>query len=117
MIKKFNEYFKESKDIEGIVSKEDLDDHFLRLKEIFYCKIYYDYLSYDIIYISIDSMNCKKVGYIEEMDQIKRRLESIYGVRVSLVSKELELDKLYSKWRKDRGFLDNKEYVMIIKEK
>ena len=83
MIKRYKE-FKESthESLSDIISMEEVEDQFLRLKEVLNYKVYIDYHighgsfdGYDYYTIRIEY---KKIIDTEEFKQIKRRIEAIY---------------------------------------
>lgn len=121
--KKFKEYVKyygyyrhitgkskRKKDVENILSKENIEDHFLRLKEVFDCRC-------DILYafgphpfasgdveISIINRETDRVSEIrEELGRIKNRIEIEYPVKMTIKDNHPPgwnpLDSVYSEIR------------------
>ena len=108
MIKKFNEHINESKRLSG----EDLEDNFLRLKEIFGCDIiikmnkdYYGspvgrmptYSIYGNILVFIPS-NSKTLEAMNEFDNSVKRLE------IGFPKYKFTIDKLYDQLNSANGF-------------
>ena len=82
MIKKFKE-FNETlrKDISDIITKEEVEDHFLRLKEVFNCDIIIDIddnYNYSGNIKHYYSIRVEGSIYIPELNQIKHRIEVIH---------------------------------------
>jgi hypothetical protein len=106
MIKKFRQYIKENKEskLEEVLSKDDIEDQFLRLREVFDCEL--NDLSehqkrgdkYYIISVSkkeiptsqkniYDCIERSKMDMEEELIAIKNRMESQYPVSVKFVDR------------------------------
>lgn len=120
-IKKFKEFIKESMDLYGILSEEEVEDQFLRLKEIFNCSIIinlnmekyfiYVYLP-NISPYSVDrqgklinkhsmeynkeifSGNKSKEEIAKELKDIKCRMENMFNVDVIINDTSIEKDLL-----------------------
>ena len=98
MIKKFNEFIKEEEfddsfvDVYSLLSKEDLEDQFLRLKEVLGCDVcvidrdYYEdiYNAYIKILPSSSCLTKAKNKIRGELDQIKFQIENMYPVIVDI---------------------------------
>jgi hypothetical protein len=92
-MKKFNEYIKEDKRLIDFISIDELEDQFLRLKEVFDCKIVPSYstkrygiyyaIKIAILFPKISSIEGKKL--IDDVDnellQIKYRLKNLYHLK------------------------------------
>ena len=98
MIKKFKEYFKEDNHddknaksipkIESILSNEELEDQFLRLKEVLYCNFVYDlHQNMYVIDIYPTSLYNKKIKEFEstnienisnEINDVEFRLKNMF---------------------------------------
>ena len=92
MIKKFNEYIKESKKI----TLEDVDDQFLRIREILDHNYAIDE-NKTYFFICVTTGNFKANGYPEypieiydEVNNIKDRVERMYGVKVKVTGPDKE---------------------------
>lgn len=85
----------------SIIPKQDLEDHFLRLEEIFGCLVMYSYkeeyeeglIHPNLITIGFFALDDKdkhrKSEILEEILQAKRRIESIYPVIVEIDKKKI----------------------------
>ena len=109
MIKKFDEYFKES--LKDILSKEEVKDQFLRLKEVYgcyvgFCEIPAGEYAQDIDHVQsplplhtvdinggylliITSLHLNEKEVSVEIDNIKRRLENMFSVEIDRLSPEI----------------------------
>lgn len=115
MIKKFNQFIKENKDISKIISEEEMDDQFLRMVEVLNCHVFYlsekekcyprfaksDFVGVDIWYeISKEDYEnfqtmCqefiskhieKEKKIFDELKEIKYRIENMFPVTMTLPS-------------------------------
>jgi hypothetical protein len=98
MIKKFNEYIKEDKRLIDFISIDELEDQFLRLKEIYDCLIYInrmhsENISYYIytVDIGVPDKNLQKT--IKEIDNVKNRLQSIYHLKMKSSLEKEDFEK------------------------
>lgn len=111
MVKKFKEYIKESKGLINFISLDELEDQFLRLKEVFNCKIIPSYSVkrwgiYKEINITIrppesntfnrNSVEGKKwINSVNnELLQIQNRLENIYHIKFNFIGYN-DINNLY----------------------
>lgn len=80
MVKKFNEYLKENKDITKILFKEEIEDQFLKLKETFNCGVsIIDFPTPDRYFIYVTKISFEKFNEIlKEIERIKRRIEAMF---------------------------------------
>ena len=70
MIKSFNQF---NESIKDIISKEELEDHFLRLKEVFNCHIEIQYSPvYELYLVGIhgDKYHIKELNHLVEIIEI-----------------------------------------------
>ena len=97
MIKKFKEYISES----IIISVEELEDQFLRFKEVFDCDI--SIILFESWYtITIINYRHKKSDEVDkEINTIKRRIKSQYPNLKILFIKSKVLSNLYIQISKD----------------
>ena len=125
MIKKFKE-FNETlrKDISDIITKEEVEDHFLRLKEVFNCRVSIpqapekEYYCVCVDVYENDSPTHNEI--IREVKQIKKRIEAIYK-NLSIFLLEVKGDSERSDWKLRyefyiyiKGNEKLKKYLVII---
>ena len=81
-VKKFHQF---NESIKDIISKEELEDHFLRLKQVFNCHIEIQYSPvYELYLVGIHGDKY----HIKELEQIKKRIEYIYkGFKMCTIMK------------------------------
>jgi hypothetical protein len=121
VIKKFAQYIKESKKPFGSITKEDIEDQFLRLKEVMHHKVDVFINSVDIISVTIsngelysDMINLGPTALInhkkyrtfsqeekDEVQNIKKRLESEFMVNVKINTSAYYIDVFISPSRED----------------
>ena len=82
MIKKFKEYINESN-----ITKEELEDQFLRLREVFNCYVILNLSNEDSILIIIPSDQKNNKSMREEMRCSIERLRSIYHNKKVVINK------------------------------
>lgn len=78
-MKKYKEYF-EAKGIIDIISEDELEDQFLRLKEILAIHVQYKRFQYNYL-IDVFCSFDKKDKAEEEIDQIKYRMETMFNIK------------------------------------
>ena len=98
MIKKFNEYLKESR-LGDFITKEDIEDQFLRLEEVFSCKVSaYSLNSLDDTTSMLIFVMCKDRLNNEEIENeiscIKSRIELMYPPIKVGISDRKKISKL-----------------------
>lgn len=103
MIKKFKEYIIESnkeENLSSIISLQELDDQFLRLKEVFDCHIRFCYT--DKMYSKLKNFTLARIGndYTNNIDNLSfqsDKLIKMYGIFVTFKkSKKIDiLEELY----------------------
>lgn len=81
-VKKFHQFNESMKDI---ISKDEVEDHFLRLKEVLNCHIEIGYSPvYELYWVRINGDKY----HIKELEQIKKRIEYIYkGFKMCTIMK------------------------------
>lgn len=103
-IKTYNNFIKETKnypyvhgildknDIDLVISREELDDQFLRLKEVLHC-------SYNIVYYTIRSPNTQndKTYYYVKFDKIIRVETNEYNEILQIKKKNGAYVSIYSR--------------------
>ena len=101
MIKSFNQ-FNESINIDNSISDEEIEDQFLRLKEVFNCRVSIpqapekEYYCVCVDVYENDSPTHNEI--IREVKQIKKRIEAIYK-NLSIFLLEVKGDSERSDWK------------------
>ena len=101
MIKSFNQ-FNESINIDNSISEEEIEDQFLRLKEVFNCRVSIpqapekEYYCVCVDVYENDSPTHNEI--IREVKQIKKRIEAIYK-NLSIFLLEVKGDSERSDWK------------------
>lgn len=96
-MKRYNEFindgffdrFKNIKKTQDILTREDVEDQFLRLKEVFNLDISIIYVfEYDCYYVSINQFETKKIknpsDEYSELIRIKNRIKSMYKLHTKI---------------------------------
>lgn len=100
MIKSFNQ-FNESINIDNSISEEEIEDHFLRLREVLNCAVYAPVPEKDNYCIIVDVYENDSPAHneiIREVKQIKKRIEAIYK-NLSIFLLEVKRNSERSDWK------------------
>ena len=85
-MKSYSKFLETKKNIESVITPDEIEDQFLRLKEIFNCDITISHAKYTDMYHVIITTESKSILQIikisEEFLLIKNRIEKIYPIEM-----------------------------------